>query len=136
LTHFSQYVERCHELDATLTRLARNSPRTKFIRVKAVAIGFALRKSSDTGALGSSSKVRSQRRGDQARYTVSENSEIHEDENSESDGEEQEVDTDMLPTILVYEQGELLHTWVRVDWEAGQDGIENLLLKYAQIGPF
>jgi hypothetical protein len=35
----------------------------------------------------------------------------------------------MLPTMLIYEKGELLHTWVRVDWEAGKDGIENLLLK-------
>jgi hypothetical protein len=35
----------------------------------------------------------------------------------------------MLPTMLVYEKGELLHTWVRVDWEAGKDSIENFLFK-------
>lgn len=40
-----------------------------------------------------------------------------------------DVDLDVLPTMLVYQNGELLHNWVRVDWEAGKDGLENLLLK-------
>jgi len=36
----------------------------------------------------------------------------------------------MLPTMLVYQNGELVHNWVRVDWEAGKAGIEELLDKH------
>ncbi len=36
----------------------------------------------------------------------------------------------MLPTMLVYRNGELVHNWVRVDWEAGTAGIEELLETY------
>jgi hypothetical protein len=35
----------------------------------------------------------------------------------------------MLPTLLVYRDGELVHNWVRVDWVAGQAGIEDLLAR-------
>ncbi|KAG6371547.1 hypothetical protein JVT61DRAFT_9253 [Boletus reticuloceps] len=45
----------------------------------------------------------------------------------EDEYEEENVDTDMLPTLLVYRDGELVHNWVRVDWEAGKAGIEELL---------
>jgi len=45
----------------------------------------------------------------------------------EEEEEEEDVDTDMLPTLLVYRDGELVHNWVRVDWEAGKAGIEELL---------
>ena len=41
-----------------------------------------------------------------------------------------DVDTDMLPTILVYRSGQLVHNWVRVDWEAGLLGIDELLERY------
>jgi hypothetical protein len=54
------------------------------------------------------------------------------DDNSEpdvSDDIESRVDTDMLPTMLVYRGGDLVHNWVRVDWEAGPAGIEELLKK-------
>lgn len=64
---------------------------------------------------------------------MSENSDFSQLEHTEDDlgdyeSEEEDVDLDMLPTVLVYRDGELLHTWVRVDWEAGKDGIENFLL--------
>lgn len=36
----------------------------------------------------------------------------------------------MLPTLLVYHDGQLIHNWVRVDWEAGDAGIEELLVKH------
>lgn len=131
---YDSSLERCYELDATLSKLARSSPMTKFIRVKATAIGFALKSASDTGALGTSSKKRAIRgRGDQTQYIVSEDADFPDDGNDSDQSEEAEADTDMLPTMLIYEKGELLHTWVRVDWEAGQDGIENLLLKHNLI---
>lgn len=49
-----------------------------------------------------------------------------EEEVAEDEGE---VDLDMLPTLLVYRDGELVHNWVRVDWEAGRAGVEELLSK-------
>lgn len=44
-------------------------------------------------------------------------------------GDDDNVDLDMLPTLLVYRSGELIFNWVRVDWEAGEAGIEELLDK-------
>ncbi|WVF68174.1 hypothetical protein IAT40_002939 [Kwoniella sp. CBS 6097] len=35
-------------------------------------------------------------------------------------------DPDVLPTMLVYKDGELEHNWVRVDWDVKEDGIEGL----------
>lgn len=51
------------------------------------------------------------------------------DDDDENSGDESNVDLDMLPTMLVYRDGELVHNWVRVDWEAGQIDIEELLDK-------
>lgn len=115
-------------------RVARASPHTKFLRARAAAIGFASLGPSTTGALGPRPALS---RHDTELYTVSENSDFSMLEHQEDDlgddydyePEEEDVDLDMLPTILVYRDGELLHTWVRVDWEAGKDGIENFLLK-------
>jgi hypothetical protein len=39
----------------------------------------------------------------------------------------------MLPTVLVYRSGQLVHTWVRVDWEAGLLGIDELLKRYVDF---
>ena len=63
-----------------------------------------------------------------ARHSDDEDGSDEEDEDEE-DYEDHNVDTDMLPTLLVYRSGELVHNWVRVDWEAGQAGIEELLEK-------
>jgi len=53
-----------------------------------------------------------------------------EDRDSEEDAlDDDDVDLDMLPTLLVYRNGELVFNWVRVDWEAGEAGIEELLDK-------
>jgi hypothetical protein len=129
-----QSLERCAEIDEALIQVARTSPHTKFLRARAAAIGFASLGRSATGALGTKSTLS---RHDQELYTLSENSDFSKLEHTEDDlgddydyeSEEEDVDLDMLPTILVYRDGELLHTWVRVDWEAGKDGIENFLLK-------
>jgi hypothetical protein len=51
-------------------------------------------------------------------------------------GDEDDVDTDMLPTMLVYRSGQLVHNWVRVDWEAGSLGIDELLKRYVHRYPF
>ncbi|WVW80821.1 hypothetical protein I302_102810 [Kwoniella bestiolae CBS 10118] len=36
-------------------------------------------------------------------------------------------DPDVLPTMLVYKNGELEKNWVRVDWEVDEGGVEGLL---------
>lgn len=36
----------------------------------------------------------------------------------------------MLPTMLVYRDGELVHNWVRVDWEVDTSGLEDFLDKH------
>jgi len=58
--------------------------------------------------------------------TISERDSYEDDENDsyaygdEDYSEEAEIvtDTDMLPTVLVYRAGQLIHNWIRVDWEA------------------
>ena len=40
-----------------------------------------------------------------------------------------DVDMDMLPTMHVYRGGDLVHNWVRVDWEAGPQGLDDLLAR-------
>jgi hypothetical protein len=54
-------------------------------------------------------------------------------DSEEEDDLIEKVDTDMLPTMLVYRDGELVHNWVRVDWEAGRDTIEELLARYCFV---
>jgi Phosducin len=49
-------------------------------------------------------------------------------EEDTSDGEV-DVDTDMLPTLLVYKSGDLIYNWVRIDWEVGRSDIEDFLVK-------
>lgn len=49
-----------------------------------------------------------------------------EGEHSDGGWEDDDVDTDVLPTLLAYRAGELVHSWVRVDWEATM-GIEDFL---------
>jgi len=132
---YDSSLERCAEIDEALVRAARTSPHTKFLRARAAAIGYASLGRSATGALGPKSTLS---RNDKELYTLNEHSDFSKLEHTQDDlggdcdyvYEEEDVDLDMLPTILVYRDGELLHTWVRVDWEAGKDGIENFLLKH------
>ena len=48
----------------------------------------------------------------------------------EEEYEEEDVDTDMLPMLLVYCDGKPIHNWVRVDWEVGEAGVEELLSRH------
>ncbi|KIJ58508.1 hypothetical protein HYDPIDRAFT_163282 [Hydnomerulius pinastri MD-312] len=125
---YESSLDRCYALDDTLSRLARLYPQTKFLRARAAALGFA--------STGTSSKRHiSQQKSMPGRF-------IDDEEDPYDDGaeektpyydqeedEEDDVDTDMLPTLLVYRDGELVHNWVRVDWEAGKAGVEDLLAR-------
>ncbi|KAF8735138.1 hypothetical protein AX14_002645 [Amanita brunnescens Koide BX004] len=116
---YDQSLERCDDLDDTLAQLARLHPDTKFIRARASTLGFT--SSSHTS------------KGDNGRF-LSSIDEI--DEKSYDDGEaENDVDLDMLPTLLVYRDGDLVHNWVRVDWEAGRSSIRDLLERHRIVPP-
>ncbi|RPD58845.1 thioredoxin-like protein [Lentinus tigrinus ALCF2SS1-7] len=140
-------LDRCAAVDETLSRLARAYPSTKFLRARAGAIGFASSGGSraNLGQPSSLSRSRFSTRGLVTRPPrIQERDEFFDDDvEDEKDGgdddddddapdeqwEDDEVDTDVLPTLLVYRGGELVHSWVRVDWEAKQ-GIEELLKRH------
>ena len=138
LNHWLQSLGRCETLDSTLSKLAQEHPSVKFLRAKASAVGFTSGSSSTAPrtALPASTK-RSIRSGtvreedEEDPYGELNNDEKdHDDEDDEPDlDDEDNVDTDMLPTMLVYRGGDLIYNWVRVDWEAGEAGVEELLLK-------
>ena len=91
-----------------LAKLAKRYTTTKFLRVRADALGFTVARRESGGI---------------------------EDEGEEEDLEhgESSVDADMLPTMQVYRGGELVLNWVRVDWEAGKAGIADLLKRFLVI---
>ena len=134
-----QSLDRCEALDNALSKLAREHATIKFLRAKASAVGFTSRSpltAPKRTTLLSSTK-RSIRSGtifeedEENPYGEPEyNEKDSEDEVDELDHEgEDDVDTDMLPTMLIYRGGDLVHNWVRVDWEAGKAGVEELLVK-------
>lgn len=101
-----QSLDRCDDLDDTLALLARMYPDTKFLRARASALGFATTPRKKGRVV-----------------------DVDDDPYADEEEEEDQVDMDMLPTMLVYRDGELVHNWVRVDWEAGRAGVEELLNK-------
>jgi hypothetical protein len=122
-------LERCYKVDETLARLARSYTDTKFLRSKASALGFAsLDPSNKLKPLGTYSKPLKEDDEDDP-YAYGEKDGGDEDE----DFSDVDVDLDMLPTMLVYRNGELVHNWVRVDWEAGDAGLEEFLDKWALL---
>jgi hypothetical protein len=134
-THKS--LDRCDTIDDLLTRLAREHLNTKFIRCRASTIGFArssqakprsLRPPSSTYLSKSRTSPRFAEQDEDDPYgSDTDKPTIIDSVNGDEDEEEVDVDTDMLPTMLVYRSGQLVHNWVRVDWEAGQLGIDELL---------
>ena len=127
-------------MDDTLGKLAREHPSVKFLRAKASAVGFTSGSSSAAPkrtSLSPSTK-RSIKSGtireedEEDPYGEPEHNErdLEDEEGEELDfDDEDNVDTDMLPTMLVYRGGDLVYNWVRVDWEAGNAGVEDLLVK-------
>jgi hypothetical protein len=132
-------LDRCEALDNTLGKLAREHGTIKFLRAKASAVGFASGSSSTTPkrtTLSASTKhsIKSgtiREEDEEDPYGEPEyNEKDHEDEDDELEfDDEDNVDTDMLPTMLVYRGGDLVYNWVRVDWEAGKAGVEELLVR-------
>ncbi|KAF8546992.1 thioredoxin-like protein [Imleria badia] len=125
---YESSLDRCYSLDDTLSKLARLYPQTKFLRARAAALGFASKAPS-------TKRHRSRQERMPGRFVEDNDDDPYDDGEGEEqipyydedEYEEEDVDTDMLPTLLVYRDGELVHNWVRVDWEAGKAGIEELL---------
>lgn len=135
---YESSLDRCYALDEILARLARMYPETKFVRARAAALGFASAGTSSSRAGRSKSDGipgRFARDDEEDPYDDGADEKPYYDEEEGEEGEE-DVDTDMLPTLLVYRDGELVHNWVRVDWEAGQAGVEDLLARRNVISSF
>ncbi|GJE88306.1 thioredoxin-like protein [Phanerochaete sordida] len=130
-------LDRCATLDETLSRLARQYPSTKFLRARAGALGFATAKPKAQGNNFLSARPPFSLRRTPSRKILVPGGYNSDDEDDEASDEEKsddgwgddDVDTDVLPTLLVYRAGELVHSWIRVDWEASM-GIEELLKKH------
>jgi hypothetical protein len=133
-------LHRCDTIDDQLTRLARQNPNTKFIRCRASAIGFALSSQAKPRSLRPPSSTYLSKSRTSPRYAHRDDDDPYGSDtaeptivdafNRDEDEDEEDVDTDMLPTILVYRSGQLVHNWVRVDWEAGLLGIDELLERH------
>jgi hypothetical protein len=135
-------LHRCDTIDDQLTRLARQNPNTKFIRCRASAIGFALSSQAKPRSLRPPSSTYLSKSRTSPRYAHRDDDDPYGSDTAEptivdafnrdedEDEDEEDVDTDMLPTILVYRSGQLVHNWVRVDWEAGLLGIDELLERW------
>ena len=140
-----QSLDRCATLDDTLSRLARIYPATKFLRARAGAIGFATSRDTTSARSTHLSPFPITRRPSRqilvpGRYPRDDDDDdpYGDDDGDDSGGEEADdgwdddnVDTDVLPTLLAYRGGALEHTWVRVDWEA-KSGVEDLLRRCVQ----
>ncbi|KAJ6500090.1 hypothetical protein C8R47DRAFT_1110381 [Mycena vitilis] len=119
-------LDRCYLLDDTLARLARVYPDTKFLRARASALGFTSTNSSSSSSRAAPRLKRTTRVREDETDDPYDEKDI-EDEEEEEEEDDDDVDLEVLPTMLVYRDGELVHNWVRVDWEAGNAGIEELL---------
>jgi hypothetical protein len=138
-------LDRCDTIDDRLMRLARENPNTKFIRCRASAIGFALNSHPKPRSLRPPSSTYLSKSRTSPRFAHQDGDDpygsdtdelagidaLNKDEDEDED--EEDVDTDMLPTMLVYRSGQLVHNWVRVDWEAGLLGIDELLERCAEF---
>ncbi|KXN91500.1 Phosducin, partial [Leucoagaricus sp. SymC.cos] len=115
-------LDRCFVLDDLLSQLAKDNPTTKFLRARASALEFAVVNKPKARSRQMKRPLRTLKEEDEF---FSDDQEDKDVDNSESDDEN--VDLEMLPTLLVYRDGELVHNWVRVDWVAGESGVEELL---------
>ncbi|KAI9457650.1 hypothetical protein BJY52DRAFT_1272172 [Lactarius psammicola] len=139
-------LDRCDTIDDRLARLAREHPDTKFIRCRASTIGFALMPGAKPRSSRPPSSTYLSKSRTTPRFSEQEEDDPYGDDlgaavvDTPSEDEDEEdvdvdVDTDMLPTMLVYRSGQLVHNWVRVDWEAGSLGIEEFLKQHHIIQP-
>ena len=117
-------------MDDTLSRLARLYRQTKVLRARAAALGFASKGTSLKRYASPPPRGMPGRFDDEDDHYGDGEEEVKTPYYDKEEYEEEGVDTDMLPTLLVYRDGVLVHNWVRVDWEAGEARVEVLLSRY------
>lgn len=129
---FRKSLDRCYLIDEKLARLAREFPDVKFLRARAAALGFAsLKTNKQQSGFTRLKQLREDNEDDP--YADDEKDAEYEEDDETDDFRDDDVDLDMLPTMLVYRSGDLVHNWVRVDWEAGDAGLEEHLEKSVLI---
>lgn len=89
---------------------------TKFLRAWAAAVGFASLTTPQSSAITSNSSSNFVAGSEHDSYSDEEEDPYAYDD--EAERQEVATDLDMLPTLLVYKAGEIVHNWIRVDWEA------------------
>lgn len=117
-----QLVQASNQLTTALTSLARLHPSTKFLQIRALSINFGL-PASTAHAYDSEEE---------------DEDDLPESELRLRQLEKEESMGDVLPTLLIYQQGELVGNLVRVDledgWEDGSErAVEALLKKHNAI---
>jgi hypothetical protein len=88
---------------------------TKFLRARAAAVGFA---SLTSPRSSSGTTINSHSNLISGRDSYSDEEDGAYLDSDEEDDAEVTTDLDMLPTMLVYRAGQVVHNWIRVDWEA------------------
>jgi hypothetical protein len=119
-------------IDEKLVHLARQFPDIKFLHTRAAALGFASLNTSKPKPGFTRPERKRPRENDDDDDPYADGDEKNEEGEYSDDTNgfrDDDVDLDMLPTMLVYRNGELVYNWVRVDWEAGDAGLEELLQK-------
>ncbi|KAF9448020.1 thioredoxin-like protein, partial [Macrolepiota fuliginosa MF-IS2] len=124
-------LDRCYLLDDLLAQLAKENPTTKFLRARATALGFALLSKSQSKPRLIQRQGRISKKDDDDDEFFSDEQDEDDDHGSQLDDED--IDLEMLPTLLVYRDGELVHNWVRVDWVAEEGGVDELLRNHHVI---
>lgn len=119
-------VPRCRPLLQAVLSLSQHISNTRqqapsFIQARATSLSFSL--------LPNEPPVNTLEHGDD-----DEDEDEYEDEDYDESAQERRSrrsDPDVLPTLLAYRDGELVETFIRIDWEAGADGegLERLLIR-------
>ncbi|TFK76185.1 thioredoxin-like protein [Pluteus cervinus] len=123
---YDPYLDRCDLIDESLARLARIHSDTKFLRVRAAALGFTARRKEPRRKKAFTYAMKPIAEEDEDPYG-SDNDEKKSTGSDEEEWDDDDVDRDMLPTMLVYRGGDLVQNWVRVDEVAGSLSLEEFL---------
>src|ERR1700749_713719 len=95
----NQSLDRCYALDELLAKLAKDNPATKFLRAKATALEFALLNKSSSSRPRPVQKQSRRRKYDDDEFFSDEE---EDEEDGENELDDDDIDLEMLPTLLVY----------------------------------
>ncbi|KIR53587.1 hypothetical protein I315_03710 [Cryptococcus gattii Ru294] len=113
-------IPQCNALSASLLHLSLNLPVSLSIalyRARASAIAFSLLPASSSATTS---------------LVIDDEFQVREVMDEEP---KRLPDPDVLPSLLAYKDGELEKTWIRVDWDVSEDGVEGLLRREGILPP-